>query len=86
MSDRGDCKTVPATPGLLTRRGSAVDNRPFINYLHHFVRIKKKSLALMVLEWRWFEDFEEKDDWLTELMNEWRTEVFVEQPRLHRVC
>ena len=34
--------------------------------------VKKKFLALMVCDLRWFEDFEEK--------------VFVEQPRLHWVC
>ena len=30
--------------------------------------------------------FEEKADWLTEWINELITKVFVQQPRLHRVC
>ena len=41
-----------------------------------------RSLALTVLELRCFEDLEEKDELLTELI----TEVFVEQLWLHLVC
>ena len=33
-----------------------------------------------------FEDVEEKNELLTELMNELMTKVFIEQARLHRVC
>ena len=35
----------------------------------------------------WFlEDWEEKDDQLNQWINEWITRLFIEQPRLHRVC
>ena len=40
------------------------------------------TLALTVWEWRCSEDMEEKAD----SVNHSVTEVFVEQPRLHRVC
>ena len=43
VSEGGDCRTAPATPGMLTRRGSLVDNRPSPDKLHHFVK-KKKTL------------------------------------------
>ena len=33
-----------------------------------------------------FEDFEEKDQRVNELINESVTKLFVEQPWLHRVC
>ena len=41
-----------------------------------------RSLAYTVWEWRNFDDLEEMD----QLVNESVTKVFVEQPRLHRVC
>ena len=38
----------------------------------------------------WFESYdvlkEEKDEWLSDWLNEKITTMFVEQPRLHRVC
>ena len=41
------------------------------------------SLAFMVLKWRCFEDFSQRGaQWLNLLI----TKLFVEQPRLHRVC
>ena len=40
----------------------------------------------MVWDLQYFEDLEEKDDWLNHLINHLMTEVFVEQPRLHQVC
>ena len=40
------------------------------------------SLALTVWEWRCSEDISTKDESINEIM----TKVFVEQPRLHRVC
>ena len=37
--------------------------------------------------WLWYyEDLEEKDDWVTELINQSVTRLYVEQPRLQRVC
>ena len=33
-----------------------------------------------------FQDLEEKDRLINQSVNEWVTEVFVEQPRLNRVC
>ena len=33
-----------------------------------------------------YEDLEEKDDSLNQLMNELITRLFIEQPRLHGVC
>ena len=44
------------------------------------------SLALTVWDLWCLEDWEEKDDSMKEWMNESVTEVFVGQPRLHRVC
>ena len=44
MSDRGDCRTALATPGLLKLDGvGPVDNRPSTDYLHHFVQKEKKK-------------------------------------------
>ena len=41
MSDGGDCRTAPATPGLLKLDGvGPVDNRPSTDKLHHFVQKK----------------------------------------------
>ena len=34
----------------------------------------------------YFEDLEEKADWLTDWINQLLTKVFVEQPQLHQVC
>ena len=44
------------------------------------------SLAFMVCDLWYLEDLEKKADRLTEWTNESMTKVFVEQPRLHRVC
>ena len=44
------------------------------------------SLALTVCDLWYYEDLEEKDEWINELMNQWMTRLFIEQPRLHRVC
>ena len=44
------------------------------------------SLASTVWEWRFFEDLEEKDDWASWLVSKWITNLFVEQPPLHRGC
>ena len=44
------------------------------------------SLALTVCDLWYFEDLEEKADSLTDWLNEWITGLYVEQPRLHRVC
>ena len=44
------------------------------------------SLALSVRAGKWFEDLEEKDPSVNQSVNQSVTEVFVEQPRLHRVC
>ena len=45
-----------------------------------------RSLALTVWKLWWFEDISTKDRWLNQSINQWITEVYVEQPRLHRVC
>ena len=45
-----------------------------------------RSLALTDWEIGCFEDLKEKDDQLNEWINEWVTKLFVEQPRLHRIC
>ena len=57
MSNKGYCRTAPATPGLL-KRGQClnveqnllkldgvgpVDNRPSTNKLHHFVKKNKNK-------------------------------------------
>ena len=42
------------------------------------------SLLIQLL--RFFENIFTKDHQMNELMNEWITTVFVEQPWLHRVC
>ena len=44
------------------------------------------SLALSVCDLWYYEDMEEKAHWLNESMKEWITRLFIEQPRLHRVC
>ena len=43
---------------------------------------QNSSLALTVCDLWYYEDLEEKDEWI----NEWMTRLFIEQPRLHRVC
>ena len=43
------------------------------------------ALALMAWE-LCLDNLEEKDQSVTEMINESVAEVFVEQPRLHRVC
>ena len=51
--------------------------------MRHLTFTQKFSfLALSVRAGKWFEDLEEKDP----SVNQSVTEVFVEQPRLHRVC
>ena len=58
MNDGGDCRTAPATPGLLKLDGvGPVDNRPSTDKLHQIVT--KKSFFL----W-YYEDIEEKAHWL----------------------
>ena len=44
------------------------------------------SLALTVCDLWYYEDLEEKDDSVTEWINKSITRLFIEQPRLHRVC
>ena len=44
------------------------------------------SLAFAVWDGQCLEDLEKKDHWLTHWLLEWITKVFLEQPRLHRVC
>ena len=34
----------------------------------------------------YYEDLEEKDEWMNELRNQSVTRLFIEQPRLNRVC
>ena len=50
----------------------------------HWVKISGPLLT----DWEMgcFEDLKEKDDQLNEWINEWVTKLFVEQPRLHRIC
>ena len=45
-----------------------------------------ESLALTIWDLRCFEDLEEKGELVSDFINELITKVFVEQPRLHRVC
>ena len=47
---------------------------------------KNSSLALTVCDLWYYEDLEEKADSVNELINELMTRLFIEQPRLHRVC
>ena len=44
------------------------------------------SLALTVYDLWYYEDLEEKDEWINEWINYLMTRLFIEQPRLHRVC
>jgi hypothetical protein len=44
------------------------------------------SLALTVYDSWYYEDLEEKDQSLNEWINQSMTRLFIEQPRLHRVC
>ena len=44
------------------------------------------SLALVVCDLWYYEYLEEKDDLMNELINEWIPRLFIEQPRLRRVC
>ena len=44
------------------------------------------SLAFTICDLWYFEELVEKDVLLNEWMNQLTTKVFVEQPRLHRVC
>ena len=43
MSNKGDCRTAPATPGLLTRQGSPVDS-PLASPLSGEVSLKDKYI------------------------------------------
>ena len=45
-----------------------------------------RSLAFTVWEWSCSENISTKDHWPTDSLNESMTNVFVEQPRLHRIC
>ena len=44
------------------------------------------SPALTVCHLSYYEDLEEKDDSINELINQSMMRLFIEQPRLHRVC
>ena len=44
------------------------------------------SLALTVCDLWYYEDLQEKADGLNRWINESMTRLFIEQPRLHRVC
>ena len=75
-------------------------DRPFTNYHHHFIKTKHVTrdmrhveggeycLKISGLKLLWIGNegvlkiFEQNNDWPTESI----TKVFVEQPRLHRVC
>ena len=61
----------------------------YLLYIHMYAdiyHINFRSLALMVLVWRCLEDYERKDHRLNLSINQLITRLFVEQPRLHRVC
>ena len=47
---------------------------------------KFQLLALTVCDLWYYEDLEEKAHGLNKLINYWVTRLFIEQPRLHRVC
>ena len=44
------------------------------------------TLALTVCDLWYYEDLEEKDDSMNQSINQLMTRLFIEQPRLHRVC